>query len=290
MTYRLITVSYSIIHGQIQYKIGGLYGGSKKLMEEQVTMERMAAIVQSAENIFEDRDDSQKVHTKGRADYVTDVDLHVQQYLSGKLAEEFPDVQFMGEEKDNSGIDFQGKVWILDPVDGTTNLIHDMRASAISLGYADGGKIQAGVIFCPFSGEMFTAERGKGAYLNGRQIQVSQAETLGESLISIGTAPYYHEYADWTFRTAEKVFLQCQDIRRSGSAAIELAYIAAGRLEGTFERILQPWDFAAGVCLVEEAGGTVTDLGGGPVDFSHRGGICASNGLVHEAFLDCLKD
>lgn len=259
-------------------------------MAEEVTMERMAEIVRSAENIFEDRDDSQKVHTKGRADYVTDVDLHVQQYLSGKLAEVFPDVQFMGEEKDNSDIDFQGKVWILDPVDGTTNLIHDMRASAISLGYAEGGKIKAGVIFCPFSKELFMAERGKGAWLNGKRMHVSQAKTLGESLIAFGTAPYYHEYTDWSFNAAKKLFLQCQDIRRSGSAAIEFAYVAAGRLDGIFEKLLSPWDFAAGICLVEEAGGKVTDLEDRPVDFSKKSGILASNGQVHEAILDCLKD
>lgn len=256
---------------------------------EQVTMERMAEIVRSAEDIFEDRDDSQKIHTKGRADYVTDVDLHVQQYLSKKLAESFPGVQFMGEEKDNSEINFQKSVWILDPVDGTTNLIHDMRASAISLGYAEEGKIKAGVIFCPFSKELYMAERGKGAFLNGRPIHVSRAESLGESLISIGTAPYYHEYADWTFRVSKEIFLQCQDIRRSGSAAIELAYIAAGRLDGNFERILQPWDFSAGICIVEEAGGIVTDLEGRLVDFSKKSGICASNGRIHDSLLSCLQ-
>lgn len=255
-----------------------------------VTVGEMEKIVRSEEPVFENRKDSQKVHTKGRADYVTDVDFHVQKDLTEKLKAAFPEVQMMGEEKDNSAIDFGGAVWILDPVDGTTNLIHDMRASAISLAYAENGIIRAGVIFCPFSGEMYTAERGKGAFLNGSPIHVSGAASLEESLISIGTAPYYHEYADWTFRAAENVFLKCQDIRRSGSAAIELSYLSAGRLDGNFERILQPWDFSAGLCILEEAGGRVTDLEGKPVDFTGKSPIVASNGKIHEALLACLRD
>ncbi|MEE8885921.1 MAG: inositol monophosphatase [Eubacteriales bacterium] len=258
-------------------------------MTDSIMIKKMEEIVRSAEGIFENREDSQKVHTKGRADYVTEVDFHVQQYLQRRLLEEFPDVQMMGEEKDNSDIDFSKKVWILDPVDGTTNLIHDMRASAISLGYVEGGKIAAGVIFLPFSGEMYTAERGKGAFLNGHPIHVSAAETLDECLISVGTAPYYHEYADWTFEAAKKVFLRSQDIRRSGSAAMELSYIAAGRLDGTFERILQPWDFSAGICILEEAGGKATDFDGNPVDFTKKGPVVASNGKVHEELLDCIR-
>lgn len=250
---------------------------------------QMTDIVKSAKFIFENKDEQSHVHVKGRADYVTDIDLHVQQYLQSELKKAFPDIQFMGEEKDNSDVDFSGLVWILDPVDGTTNLIHDMHASVISLALAENRKIIAGVIFNPFTGDFWYAEHGCGAFLNGQPIHVDSAEKMEDSLIAIGTAPYYHQYADWSLEAAKRVLLRSQDIRRSGSAALELAYIAAGRLDGMFEIVLHPWDYGAGVCLIEEAGGKVTDFNGGPLDITKAGNFVASNGKIHDELLECLN-
>lgn len=257
-------------------------------MSESSYVNRMAEIVLQAADLFHNQEDAEHIHVKGRADYVTDMDFHVQQYLQAALQKEWPKIQFMGEEKDNSDIDFSGMVWILDPVDGTTNLIHDMKASMISLGLARNREVIAGVVCNPFSGDVWTAEKGGGAFLNGKSIHVSRADKLEDSLVAIGTAPYYREYADWTFQASKNIFLKAQDIRRSGSAALELAYIASGRLEGMFERVLQPWDFAAGLCLVEEAGGTVSDLEGNPVNITARGGIVAGNGRVNQEIIRCL--
>lgn len=251
--------------------------------------EKMIEIVKSAGFLFENKEEQGHVHVKGRADYVTDVDFHVQRFLQGKLKEAFPDIEFMGEEKDNSDVDFSGRVWILDPVDGTTNLIHDMRASVISLGLAENKNVIAGVIYNPFTNEIWHAEHGFGAFYNGKPVHVNEADKMEDSILAVGTAPYYHEYADWTFEAVKRVFLKSQDIRRSGSAALELAYIASGRLSGMFERILQPWDYAAGMCLIEEAGGKVTDFDGNPLDITKKGNFAATNGKIHEELLACIR-
>ena len=154
------------------------------------------------------------------------------------------------------GIDRKGSIWILDPVDGTTNLIHDFQHSTISLAYAKGGKILFGVVYDPFHEECFTAELGKGAFLNGKPIQVSKKEQLGDCLTAIGTSPGCREHADENFARMRRIYDQCQDIRRIGSAALELSYVACGRLDGFYEENLKIWDYAAGSLLVTEAGGT----------------------------------
>ena len=148
------------------------------------------------------------------------------------------------------------------------------------------GEMVCGVIYQPFSDEVFTAVKGEGAFLNGEPIHVSRAETMADSLISIGTTPYEHEYADRNFEIFKKVFLDCQDIRRIGSAAIELAYVACGRLDAFFEMNLKPWDYAAGLLLIEEAGGTVTGFQGEkPVPWE-KGSIVGSNGPIGQLLVD----
>lgn len=248
----------------------------------EVIWKEMEKITREAGKMLQNREESSKIHQKGDVDYVTEVDLHVQSVICDQLSERFPKIQFMGEEKDNSDLDFDGAVWILDPVDGTANLIHDTRMSVISLGLVVNREVLAGVIYQPYTEELFSAAKGKGAFLNGVQIHASSVECLKGSLVAIGTSPYYHEYAEWVFEASKKVFLSCQDIRRSGSAAMDLAYIAAGRMEGLFERVLQPWDYAAGKILIEEAGGKMTGLNGEEINVSEKGSVLASNGRVHE--------
>ncbi|GAA0249843.1 inositol monophosphatase family protein [Faecalicatena contorta] len=255
----------------------------------EMVWKEMEKITRNAGKMLQNREESAKIHRKGDVDYVTEVDFHVQNVICEQLSERFPSIQFMGEEKDNSGLDFDGIVWILDPVDGTANLIHDTRMSAISLGLVKNREVLAGVIYQPYTDELFSAAKGKGAFLNGTQIHVSGVERLKGGLVAIGTSPYYHEYAEWVFEVSKNVFLSCQDIRRSGSAAMDLAYIAAGRMEGLFERVLQPWDFAAGKILIEEAGGKMTDLYGGKMNTVEKGGVLASNGRVHKE-LQSLMD
>ena len=245
-----------------------------------IDMEKLIKLVKETQPLLTNEKAAAQVTVKGISDYVTQVDFQVQEFLKERLREEWPEIQCMGEEKDNSEIDFDGAVWILDPVDGTTNLIHDFRNSAVSLGLCDRGEMVCGVVYQPFTDEVFHAQKGKGAFLNRKPIHVSASASMGESLISIGTTPYEHAYADRNFAIFKKVFLDCQDIRRIGSAAIELCFVACGRLEAFFEMNLKPWDFAAGLLIIEEAGGTVTDFEGGRPLPWEKGNIVGSNGKI----------
>lgn len=253
-----------------------------------IEREILEKLVRQAGAMFFDRQEAGTVKEKGKADFVTQVDFQVQTFLFHSLREYAPEIQFMGEEKDNSEIDFNRPVWILDPVDGTTNLIHDCRHSAISLAFYEEGALQLGIVYQPYTDEMYVAERGKGASLNGKEIHVSHTDTLERSLIAIGTCPYKHEWADENFRIFQKVFMASSDIRRLGSAALDLAYVAAGRNDAFFERELKPWDYAAGLLLVEEAGGRVTKFDGTAVDFGKPSQILASNGKIGEAMQHLL--
>lgn len=245
-----------------------------------IDMEKLTGILRETRKLMLDEKEASQVTEKGRADYVTRVDFHVQEFVRDRLEEAWPDIQFMGEEKDNSSLDYGGSLWILDPVDGTTNLIHGFMHSAVSLGLCEHGEVVCGAVYQPYADEMFYAAKGEGAYLNGEQIRVSGAVSMKDSLIAIGTTPYEREYADQNFALFKKIFLDCQDIRRIGSAAIELAYVACGRLDAFFEQNLKPWDFAAGTILIEEAGGRVTDFRGKrPVPWEN-GSIIGSNGKI----------
>lgn len=222
-----------------------------------------------------------RVRAKSASDFVTDVDMSVQSFLKRRLAAIAPQVQFMGEEQDNSGIDPDRPFWILDPVDGTTNLIHGLRHSAVSLAYAEGGRVRFGVVYDPFKGECYTAGEGRGAWLNGVLISVSRAATLDAALVATGTVPGFKELGDEAFRQMRLLYDACQDLRRSGCASLDLCHVAAGRLDAYTEPMLQPWDYAAGAIIVSEAGGMATTMAGEPLPLTHGSAILASNSLLH---------
>lgn len=245
-----------------------------------VLLAQAAEAVRQAGRLFADRTMADRVREKGRADFVTEVDLAVQAFLQTRLAEIAPGVQFMGEEKDNSKIDLNRPVWILDPVDGTTNLIHGYRHSAVSLALAEAGRVTLGLVYDPYTDELFTAQKGQGASCNGAPIHVSRAPSLSESLVDVGTSPYDRPGADRTFRWMRAVYDRSHDIRRIGAASLALCYVAAGRLDGFAELGLKPWDYAAGMLLVQEAGGTVSQPDDAPPSLSSGSNIVAANGRI----------
>lgn len=245
-------------------------------------------LVHETRPLITETENAKNVTVKGYADFVTMVDTSVQEFLKEKLFKIAPHVQFMGEENHMDQIDPKKPSWILDPIDGTTNLIFDYHHSAVSLAYYDGNRIRMGVVYNPFSGETFYASRGQGAFLDEKPIRVTKHSSLDQSLISIGTSPYDRELARENFRIFLEVFQKSLDIRRSGSAALDLAYVACGRLDGFFEKNLKPWDFAAGSVILEEAGGQITNDMGQPLDFCKNQNIVSSNGLIHEKLLECL--
>lgn len=249
--------------------------------------EKAIELVRETRPIVMDADSSRCVTVKGEADYVTQTDLRVQEFLMERLRPLATQADFLSEERENAAC--AGKpAWILDPIDGTTNLIHDYRMSAVSLAFYDGRAVVFGAVYNPFTEELFTAERGRGAFLNGAPIRCTQTESVAQCLAAIGTAPYFKQEAAQNFERFQKVFLACQDIRRTGSAALDLCYVACGRIDAYFERHLKPWDYAAGLLLVREAGGCVTGWQGEALEVTEPNDVLATNGQVHGWFLKAL--
>ena len=239
-------------------------------------------IVRDAGSIMLRREGADNIAAKAAQDFVTEVDFRVQRYIRDRLRERFPEIQFMGEEKDNSDIDFSKPCWVLDPIDGTTNFIHDFKASVISLALVCDRDPVFGVVYNPYTNEEFTGIRGGGAYLNGAPIHVSSAAALSEALVFVGTAPYRRNEMDENFRRIERVYLSSHDIRRFGCTALELCYIACGRADGQFEFGTKPWDIAAGWLILREAGGEVVSVFGGPPPLDGESSIVSTNGNFTE--------
>src|SRR6202795_2974323 len=220
-----------------------------------------------------------KISYKGEVDLVTQADQRSEEAIVARLRSRFPQHAIVAEEGGGQETDSRFR-WFVDPLDGTTNFAHGYPCFAVSIGLEEAGELIAGVIFQPVSGELFTAVKGEGAYLNQKKIQVSVIQKLATSLLVTGFPsvkraqnPNIHYYWDFTLRS--------HGVRRDGSAALDLAAVACGRFEGFWEFGLRTWDTAAGVLLVREAGGTVTQFDGQPYRLGDRE-LLASNGRVHE--------
>jgi myo-inositol-1(or 4)-monophosphatase len=235
--------------------------------------------VKEASKFVYDQELKSHISQKGAADYVTAVDLKISNFLKEKLYEITPDIGFMSEEEENAVL--PEKRWILDPIDGTTNLIYGYNMSSVSLALYDNGKIVFGVVYNPFNDECFTAELGKGAYLNGNRISVSTRE-MKDSIIEFGAGSTRKQDAKKSFELGKAIFERCIDIRRICSSALDLCFIAAGRIDGYFETKIKPWDYAAGSLILSEAGGKTSDYDNQSLPFDKPSSIIASNGIIHD--------
>lgn len=255
-------------------------------------IEPVSALVRAGAQLILARDDrslsSLHIEKKSEDNYVTEVDYAVQHLILDRLAQLTPGYAVIAEEAEARAFDSQQPTWILDPVDGTTNLMRDLRLSAVSLALHANGQMQLGMIYNPYANEFFLAVAGSGSFMNEKPIRVSSRTRLRDGLIGFGTTPYIRKNAHRTFALLEKVFMQVLEIRRTGSAAIDLAYVACGRLDGFFEMTLQPWDYAAGILLIREAGGTITNWHGENPRLASGDSILASNGDLHEPLLDLI--
>lgn len=223
---------------------------------------------------------------EGKKNFVTKYDVAVQDYLFKELGKAFPDAQFIGEEGEND-FSTDGLRFIIDPIDGTTNFMQDYRCSCISVALCNGNDVVAGVVYNPYTDELFSAEKGKGAYLNGDRISVSE-RPLSDGLALFGTSPYHPENTDETFSLLRKVFDFSRDIRRSGSAAYDICMIACGRCEVFFEKSLQPWDIAAGTLILKEAGGIALNYQGRDISFSTPNDVVFANPKAYKEFITLL--
>ena len=247
--------------------------------------DRLIQIAQEAGAFFRRDELTNVISKEGHANYVTNIDCKVQEFLERKLLQLLPGSEFIGEEKENHALT-DALTWIVDPLDGTTNMIHDYRMSAVSIALCRDKKPVTGVIWQPFTQELFYAEAGRGAFLNDRPIHVSDTP-FRNALAAVGTAPYYEELEDTGMKLASEFLHQCADIRRSGSAALDLAYLACGRHDIFFELRLKPWDYAAGSLIVREAGGLVQmPLAGEEMDYSLSTAVLSANPLCMQAALE----
>ncbi len=226
---------------------------------------------------------------EGHANFVTDLDQRVQDELEHALLQLLPGAHFIGEEKENDGLT-DAPTWIVDPIDGTTNLIHDYRMSAVSIALCEGRKPILGLIWQPFTQELFYAEKGKGAFLNDTPIHVSDTP-YAQALVAVGTAPYNEELRETGMALAEAFLRDCADIRRTGSAALDLAYLACGRIDAFYELLLKPWDYAAGSLIVQEAGGIIRmPLLEDGLDYGRTTAIVAATSACIEPVMTVIRD
>jgi myo-inositol-1(or 4)-monophosphatase len=234
---------------------------------------------------------------KGDVDLVTVADRTVEKLIRLRIGETWPDHGIYGEEGTREGMERAFR-WYVDPLDGTTNFAHGVPQFCVSMGLEqrtirpgasdEDGELVAAVIYDPMRDELHCAERGRGAFLNGKRMRVSRIRDLAESLVATGfpsrkrhDSPNIHFYHEFTLRS--------HGVRRAGSAALDLAYVACGRYEAFWEFNLNPWDTAAGILLLEEAGGRVTDFSGGPFRLDSRE-VLASNGLIHDELVGLFKE
>ena len=227
------------------------------------------------------------IETKSSAiDLVTEVDQLSEKRVLERLAEARPDDAVLAEE--TAGRDgTSGLRWIVDPLDGTTNYAHGFPHFAVSIGVEREGVREVGVVYDAMKEELFTATRGGGAFLNGRPIRVSTETELRGALLATGFAYDVHDAEVDNLEYFARFIKRAQAVRRAGSAALDLAYVACGRFDGFWELSLHPWDVAAGILIIEEAGGRVTDLDGGTPDPSGRTCV-ATNGPLHQTMLDVI--
>jgi myo-inositol-1(or 4)-monophosphatase len=234
---------------------------------------------------FRDRG-SLRVEVKGLADFVSIADVEAQETLRARLVGAFPGFGFLGEEGDAGPDATHETRFIVDPLDGTTNFLHGLPHFAVAVALQRKGRLVAGVVYDPPKDEMFSAREGAGSTLNGQPMRVSPDRDLARAIIGTGIphSSGLHRHAAYLPRLAAAM-KEAAGIRRMGAAALDMAYVAAGRFAAYFEAGVKPWDIAAGAVLVREAGGVVTEPAGGDGDFLASGEVLASNGHVHEALI-----
>jgi myo-inositol-1(or 4)-monophosphatase len=229
------------------------------------------------------------VRYKGTIDLVTEIDAKSEEFLLSAIQEKFPDHHILAEESGEIKGD-RRHIWYIDPLDGTVNYAHAIPIFSVSIGYSCDGKLELAVVYDPMRGELFSAERGRGAYLNGERIQVSTTSEFKRSLLVTG-----FPYDMWSTPNDNLVSYgrfakMTQGVRRLGSAALDLCYVASGRFDGYWERILQPWDLAAGALIAQEAGAKVTALDGAPDYLTDSPSVIAAPPSLHQKMLDVLNE
>lgn len=253
-------------------------------------LNKIIEAVKKAGEIYKNADADLGIEDKGSAvNLVTKYDKMIQDFLFEELERICPGCSFLGEEGEGNKMLSDGYCFIIDPIDGTTNFIKGFQHSAISVGLAKDKQLIMGVVLDPDLNNLYYAEKGKGAYLNGKKISVSDCD-MKDSLILFGTCPYEHELAEKTFRLTEQVFYKCIEVRRGGSAALDICYVAAGKADLYYEMILRPWDFAGAMVILKEAGGLCCTLEKDEIDINQIRSFVCGNKINTEEFFKIANE
>lgn len=245
--------------------------------------------VLKAGEIYKNASGDLGIEDKGSAvNLVTKYDKMIQDFLFAELEKIVPGCKFLGEEGDDNKELTDGYCFIIDPIDGTTNFIKGFQHSAISVGLAKDRKMIMGVVLDPDLNNVFYAEKGNGAFLNGKPIHTSDC-SLDKSLVLFGTCPYEHELAHKTFELTEKIFYKAVEVRRAGSAALDICYVASGKADLYYEMILRPWDWAGASLILSEAGGKATTFEKQELDANKITSFVCGNQRVIEEFYEILQ-
>lgn len=252
--------------------------------------ESIEAIVRAAgEIVLSAKHIDQSVQEKSsHFDLVTKYDGMVQEYLRRELLTAFPDAGFYGEEEEEHDIEGRRAYFIVDPIDGTMNFVRHARHSCISVGLMQDGRMEYGAVYQPYTGELFTAQRGKGAFLNGRRLRMRDVP-LSESIAMFGSAIYYRDTLPATEALMRELLPRILDFRRSGSAALDICYVAAGRADVFFEACIRPWDYAAASLIAQEAGAVVSALDGTPLRYIDRCSVAVGSPSSYPELIEIVQ-
>jgi myo-inositol-1(or 4)-monophosphatase len=267
----------------------GILEISKEMLAKVVQTGRQAALAAGAV-LRRNYSQPHQITMKGAIDPVTESDLQAQELIIALVRQSFPGHAFLAEETTAAGgaqapSPVAGYRWIIDPLDGAVNFAHGYPAFCVSIAFEAGGRLEYGVIYDPLREELFEAQRGQGATMNGQPIKVSTIDRLDQALVATGFPYDIRERLAATLARMERILGQVQGLRRGGSAALDMCYVACGRFDGFYEENLKPWDTAAGLLLIEEAGGRITTFAGGKYDI-YAPDIVASNGRLHNNILE----
>lgn len=252
-------------------------------------LEKIIEIVKQAGEIYKSAGNDLGIEDKGSSvNLVTKYDKMIQDFLFDELRKIIPDCTFLGEEGEDNKVLTDGYCFVIDPIDGTTNFIKGFQHSAICVGLAKDKEMIIGVVLDPDLDNIFYAQKGMGAYLNGKRISVSDC-TMDNSLVMFGTCPYEHELAHKTFELTEKIFNKCLEVRRGGSAALDICYVAAGKADLYYEMILRPWDWAGASVILKEAGGAAYTFDKEKLDANKITSFVCGNKKVLKDFYEILQ-
>ena len=252
-------------------------------------LEKVIALVKKA-GIIAAEHANLKIKSKGNQDFVTHIDIAISDFLMKELPKLIQGSSVISEEEKENQNFTNEYIWVIDPIDGTSNLIFDMQLSAVSVGLLHKMNPVLGVVYNPFTDELFSAEKGKGVFLNDKAIQVNTFETLSQSLVLFETNPYGDRTTKDTIKIIDRIFQNCVDYRVTGSAALDICYVAAGRASAFMAQMLFPWDMAGGAAILAEAGGTICQWDGNPINYIEPQTCLATNKRVEKEAIKCIQE